>query len=188
MTELSSLAVWDGRFQPLHRGHVAVIEAILQQFDCDLVVMIIQSSEGSQNAYGAEVNKHHLLSRNPLTFWERFNLLKLATQNLKQASKVNILGIPRPDLFWDIAKAFYPDNRFICLTGKDEYEQRKKQFWSSLGEQTRIVDISTVPTISATELKIALKSGRSWESFLPDGTLEYFKSINGPQRFADADI
>jgi nicotinamide mononucleotide adenylyltransferase len=182
------IAVWDGRFQPLHKGHVAVMEAIVRQFATDLVVMIIQSSEGSRSEYGKEVDRHHKLSRNPLTFWERFQLIRLALKGSKFAANIEVLGIPRPDLHWDIARNFYPDRRFICLTGKDEYERRKEHFWAGLGERVRVVDIRDVPRVSATNFKAALKRGRDFERFLPDNCIEYFRSIDGPARFMSADI
>lgn len=184
----SPTAVWDGRFQPLHVGHVAVIQAIIEQFDTDLAVMIIHSTEGERDSYSAEVNRHHRRSRNPLTFWERYNLLRLALQPLPVAERITLLGIPRPDLFWEIASAFYPDRRFICLTGKDAYEKSKEVFWSGLGEETRVIDIRGLPTVSATEFKSALKAGNNWEQFLPPPCHDYFRTIDGPQRFCAADI
>lgn len=182
------IAVWDGRFQPLHKGHVAVMQAIIRQFDTDLVVLIIQSSEGVRDEYGEEVNKHHKLSRNPLSFWERYQLIRLATQDLECAKRIHIFGIPRPDLHWNIVRSFYPDNRFICLTGKDEYEQHKEQFWAGLGEKTRLVDITGIPTISATDFKLALKSGTGYDAYLPTGVAKYFHQIDAPARFKRADL
>lgn len=181
-------AVWDGRFQPLHRGHIAVIERIFTQFERDLTVMIIQSSEGSRDEYGDEVNRHHQLSRNPLTYWERVRLLELSRARVPDGLKLRIQGIPRPDLYWDIAKPFYPPDRFLIVTGKDEYEQRKVHFWDRLGETTRLLDVSGIPKISATEVKTAIHTGQGWERFLPDGTLEFFREIGGPRRFAEANI
>jgi nicotinamide-nucleotide adenylyltransferase len=181
-------AVWDGRFQPLHRGHIKVMEAIVEQFDCDLVVMIIQSSEGFVDSYSQEVNRHHRHARNPLTFWERYQLIRLALNPLSIASRVTILGIPRPDLYWEIARSFYPACRFICLTDKDDYEKSKATFWSQLGETTRIVDTSKIPRISATDVKHSLKSGHGWEKYMPEASVEYFKNIDGPARFQRADL
>jgi cytidyltransferase-like protein len=183
-----AIAVWDGRFQPLHIGHIGVIESIVEQFDTDLVVMIIQSSEGMRDGYGEEVNVHHRHARNPLTFWERYQLLKLSLSQLSCAPRVNILGIPRPDLHWDIAQCFYPSPRFICLTDKDEYEKSKALFWSRLGEETRTIDTSAIPKISATAVKQSLKAGRGWETYLPQSTVEFFKAIDGPGRFRRAEL
>src|SRR5580692_9566895 len=134
-------AVWDGRFQPFHVGHIAVIRAIVEQFQLPLVVMVIQSSaEPSTSPYTAQVNVHHAMARNPLTLWERYNIIRrtLAAEGL--AESVTVLGIPRPDVYWSIAASFYPRRRFICLTDKDEYERAKVTFWATLGEETRVVD------------------------------------------------
>lgn len=181
-------AVWDGRFQPVHRGHIAVVERAFTQFECDLTVMIIQSSEGSKDEYGDEVNRHHQLSRNPLTYWERVRLLELSEPRVPAGLKLRIQGIPRPDLYWDLARPFYPPGRFLILTGKDEYEQRKVHFWNGLGETTRLLDTSGLPKFSATDLKKAIHAGEGWEQFLPEGALQFFREIDGPRRFAEADI
>lgn len=180
-------AVWDGRFQPPHRGHLAVIARILEQFDLPLVVLIIQSEEAaSDDRYSQEVNRHHLAARNPLTLWERRRLLQLALADEVHGGRVEILGIPRPDLHWPLARSFYPARRFICLTGKDEYERRKATFWAGLGEETRLVDVSGIAAISATEVKEAIKCRGGWRDLLPTACLEYFEAIGGPARFAAA--
>lgn len=182
-------AVWDGRFQPFHVGHLAVIEAICRQFQRPVVVMVIQSEEvESQDDYVNEVNRHHRAARNPLTLWERYSLITMALANESFGSNVTVIGIPRPDLHWTCARSFYPHNRFICLTGKDEYENRKAGFWRSLGERTRIVDIDGIPRISATEVKQLCKEGRGWERYLPESCIEYFNAIDAPRRFAEAPI
>ena len=192
MIELDSTilyAVWDGRFQPFHVGHLAVIGAICSQFELPVVVMIIQSEEvDSQDAYVEEVNRHHRAARNPLTLWERYNLITMALREEDFGRKVAVLGIPRPDLHWTCARSFYPSRRFICLTGKDEYENSKAKFWERLGESTRIVDISGIPRISATKVKELCKIGRGWESCIPESCIEYFNSIDAPRRFADAPL
>lgn len=187
-THMSEIAVWDGRFQPFHKGHMAVIEAIISQFHTHLVLMIIQSSSGGTNEYQKHVSGHHDPKRNPLTFWERYNLIKLALDASDVKDHVTILGIPRPDLHWSTIEPLYPDKRFICLTQKDDYERKKAKFWAALGETTRIVDTSKIDKISATALKTAIKTDQDWRCFLPEACIDYFLEIDGIRRFKDANI
>lgn len=185
----SECAVWDGRFQPLHKGHVEFARAIIDYFDLPLVIMVIQSSESSSDDnYSKEVDRHHRLARNPLTLWERRVMLKLAIEEQGLSSRVEIVGIPRPDLFWSIASLFYPPNRFMCLSGKDDYERRKKTFWASLGERTKVVPTDGLTTVSASQVKAAIKEGGDWKSLIPRACHSYFVDINGLQRFAQADL
>ena len=182
-------AVWDGRFQPFHKGHLSVIRAILSQLGLPLVVMIIQSSEAPDAAgYSKEVNRHHKPDRNPLTAWERFIIISMALQAEGVIESVTLLGIPRPDLYWPLARSFYPPRRLICLTGKDAYEKSKEEFWCALGEATRTISILSVPSVSATDVKVAIRSGRGWEDLLPAACIEYFEAIDGPRRFREAEL
>ena len=182
-------AVWDGRFQPLHKGHIEFACAIVKNFNLPLAVMIIQSSEsGYDDEYSKEVNKHHKLSRNPLTLWERRTMMNLALDEQGISDCVEVIGIPRPDLFWEIASSFYPPNRFICLSGKDSYEKKKEAFWASLGEKTKVVPIDGLTAISATKVKNSIKEEGDWQSLIPISCHEYFLSIEGPRRFREADL
>jgi cytidyltransferase-like protein len=56
---MPSNAVYDGRFQPLHIGHVAVMKAIRKAFGDPLTVVIIGSlptpSDGTAAHYSREV-------------------------------------------------------------------------------------------------------------------------------------
>ncbi len=178
-------AVWDGRFQPFHRGHLAVIQRILELHDGPLVVMVIQSSIGDHDdVYSAQVDLHHQPYRNPLSLSERFCLIRLALREAGIDDRVAVLGIPRPDLYWPIARQFYPPKRFICLTDKDDYERAKVTFWESLGERPVIMPVPGAEGISASELKQRLRASKGWEELLAPGTTEYFRLIGAVERFS----
>lgn len=178
-------AVWDGRFQPFHRGHLAVIRRILDVHPGPLVVMIIQSStRDHDSAYSAQVDLHHQSHRNPLSLWERFCIVRMALDAAALAQRVTVLGILRPDLYWPVTQQFYPPNRFICLTGKDEYERAKVSFWRNLGERPVVIEVPGVEGISATELRRRMRDSEGWEELLAPGTADYFRQIGGIERFS----
>lgn len=58
----------------------------------------------------------------------------------------------------------------------------------SLGEQTRVIASAGITKISATEVKLAMKSGRDYSQYLPPNCLDYFQNIDGPSRFMNADL
>jgi cytidyltransferase-like protein len=182
-------AVWDGRFQPFHLGHVAVIRAILNHFHLPLVVMIIQSTaESPSNDYVAQVNPHHAPKRNPLTLWERFCMIQDVVRAESWTDRVTALGIPRPDVYWKIASSFYPTRRFICVTDKDEYERSKVSFWHSLGEEVRVVPSANLPMISATKVKQLIKTTDEWSKMMHEVNVDFFAKVKGPERFRAADM
>lgn len=180
-------AVWDGRFQPLHRGHVAVMGRVLEQCEAPLTVMVIQSSVAADGgAYTREVDRHHAAARNPLSLWERYQMLDAVIEAEGWRERVRVLGILRPDLFWPQVRAFYPPRRFMVLTGKDEYERSKAGFWAGLGETCVTIDGSGLPTISASEVKARLRSGVDIAPLLHPATLDYFRRIGGVERLRAA--
>jgi cytidyltransferase-like protein len=183
--QTEEVAVWDGRFQPFHIGHMAVIKSILEQFGAPLALMVIQSSEGFHDEYSRAANEHHKLPKNPLSFWERRLLIQAALKAEGLLEQVVVSGIHRPDLDWQSTLPFYPGKRFICLTGKDEYERKKATFWHAKGEQTRLVDVTGVENVSASEFKRTLRNGGEWQQMLHPSTVDLFISMNGVQRFMD---
>jgi nicotinamide mononucleotide adenylyltransferase len=184
-----TFAVWDGRFQPFHAGHVAVIRRILERYADPLVVMVIQSTiVASDDPYIQAVNRHHAPERNPLTFWERFQMISAALAAEGWKDRVTVLGILRPDLYWSIIRDFYPPDRYIVLTGKDEYERLKEQFWASLGETTRTINTADLPKVSASQVKASIKRGDGWLEMLHPATRDFFQQIDGVDRFAKARI
>jgi nicotinamide-nucleotide adenylyltransferase len=182
-------AVYDGRFQPFHIGHLAVVRSILSLFDCPVALMIIQSSTGqTSDDHAVRANVHHAPERNPLTLWERQQLINRVVAQENLSDRVTVVGIPRPDLFWAIARSFYPPNRFICVTDKDEYERSKAVFWARLGEECQVVPSAGLPHVSATLVKESIREGRSWQELLHPASIKYFEEIAGPERFARSNI
>jgi nicotinamide mononucleotide adenylyltransferase len=122
--------------------------------------------------------------RNPFTVWERYMLLELGIEGLCLNSKISIIVAPRHDWNWEIVSHFYPPNRIICLTNKDEFEFSKARIWTKRGENVRILDVSQLspPLITTTEMKRRISSGECWKKFMPESTHKYFESIRGPSR------
>jgi nicotinamide-nucleotide adenylyltransferase len=181
-------AVWDGRFQPFHLGHLAVIKAIREHFHVPLAVMIIHSTrEEPTNAYTASVNVHHAPERNPLTWWERYHMITTVLR-AERLDDVSVVGIPRPDTHWHIARHFYPTRHFICITDKDDYERSKATFWASLGEEVRVLPAAGLPHISGTMVKERIKRGGDWRSLIHPSIVDYFAAIGAPERFEKAQL
>jgi bifunctional NMN adenylyltransferase/nudix hydrolase len=74
-----SIAIYIGRFQPLHKGHLATLKAALLEFDYLLV--LVGSAQESRTC------------KNPWTYQERKDMLK-HTLNAMQLKRVKILPLP----------------------------------------------------------------------------------------------
>jgi len=180
-------AVYDGRFQPFHVGHLAFIERIHTATGLPVVVMVIHSTlSGGAEGYSAIADEHHRPEKNPLTVWERVSLITRACVFAGHDFVAGVLAIPRPDLHWPLTQAFYPADRVICLSGKDDYERRKEVFWASLGEKTIVIDTEGLPKISSTAVKRMMRDGEDWSHVIPAGAQSYFAQINGYERLRQA--
>ena len=181
------IAVYDGRFQPFHIGHLSFIEGIHDQTGLSVAVLVIHSTMSADaGGYSGVADAHHRPEKNPLTVWERVSLINQAIAHEGFSFVSGVLAIPRPDLYWSIAKSFYPTERVICLSGKDDYERQKELFWASLGERTMVIDTNGLPKVSSTAVKQKMQDGEEWSELIPVGGRAYFNEINGYERFRAA--
>lgn len=179
-------AVWAGRFQPFHLGHVSFLDRICLTFDGPIVVAVIASSTSEpSDAYSAEANLQHRVAKNPLTTWERLMMIRIYLEEKGLTNRIIPIGIPRPDTYWSMVRGFYPPKRVLCFSDRNTFETQKVEHWRSMGEAVRVFP-SEVGT-SGTEFKEIVRSRGDWRALLPSETVEYFLSIDGPARFAESE-
>jgi hypothetical protein len=180
--------VWDGRFQPFHLGHLATATAILGSFGCPLVLAVIESTLHGVDPGQSDPNPNHAKEENPLTFWERLEMIRLVLSVEGLADRVTILGVPRLDFYWPVARTLYPPRRRICITDKDEYERSKAAFWAALGEEVVVLRAEGLPPISGRLVKQAIRAGGDWRQYLHPASWAYFEAVSGPARFGGRTI
>lgn len=83
-SDSSRVAVYGGSFDPIHRGHLAIADALLDQFELDEFVFI--------PAFHAP----HKLRKKPTSAFDRYAMLCLATQN-EPSIKVSKMEIEMPE-------------------------------------------------------------------------------------------
>jgi len=83
--EIKMKAIFLGRFQPFHLGHVHAVKEILKE--CDMIMIAV----GSSQEHGTE--------KNPFSKYEREEMIKLAMkENSIPKEKYSIIFIP--DIIW----------------------------------------------------------------------------------------
>lgn len=187
--ELSPVAVWTGRFQPPHVGHLLVLRSSVESLRLPhLVVMVAYFGGDSDGRYGELAMSAYLDRRNPFTAWERFMLMRLALDEYGLAGHVSIIFAPRHDLDWTVAQNFYPPNRLICLTAKDEFDLAKAALWRSRGEQVNVFNhLGPTDILTTTEIRRCVAAGEPWQKFIVPTCHEFFAEIDGPRRLAGND-
>lgn len=180
--------MWLGRFQPFHAGHLEYLKGVLDATKTCVMLGVIVSTEesgGDDQLYSRVASAQHSHAKNPLGLWERIALIELSLQAAGLSESVKVLGIPRPDQDRILVQGYLPPRRFICVSDKNEFECLKAQQWTQAGEDVRV--FPSGGGISATAIKAVLRSGGDWEQMLAPGSVEFFRSIDGPERLRRAE-
>ncbi len=178
--------IWEGRFQPIHKGHLAYIEKLLSYGEHVWIYMV--HNEVSSNAAGfislvpeftSEVDKHHIAAKNPWPFHIRY---RLTNETLKyefgENAPITFWGGRRMDLIWPFCKEALPDNRVFLTPERDEFEDCKARAWTQLGERVVRIDVSDLPKISATDVRNAITNQQPTDELLSPMTLKLMKEFD----------
>jgi hypothetical protein len=174
--------VWEGRFQPIHRGHVAYIDLLLRR-GRELWIYVVAdetsadvpraSSELPVPEFTALVDEHHGPHKNPLPFAVQYGLVTHTLASEFPGAPIIVWGGRRLDLDWPFCSQLLPRPRIFLTPLRDDFEDAKAAAWTALGETVERVDVSGLPEISGTQLRRALKDGSAPISeFLCPATLE----------------
>ena len=173
--------VWEGRFQPVHLGHLSYMRRVLER--CDHLWVWVLANEVSTDVvadrsmlpvpqFTAAVDPHHRAEKNPLPFWLRYRLvIDAVTTELGSGAPVTVCGGRRLDLQWDLYRKILPPDRVFLTPTRDEFEDSKAAAWAILGEEVARVDVFDLPAISATMIRDRLKVGSSVEGLMAPSTI-----------------
>lgn len=153
--------VWEGRFQPVHRGHLSYMNLLLEKAKHLWIVMINNETQKDRPNdlspvpdFTAEVDSHHIPDKNPLPFWLRFRMLNETIRaEFGADAPVTVMGGHRMDLDWGFYSKALPSPRIFLTPLRDGFEDSKAKAWKDLGEHVERVDVSALPVISATEVR-----------------------------------
>lgn len=154
------------RWQPVHTGHLAVLEAICDHAQTALIGI------GSANVYNY---------RSPFTLQETTEMLHLAL-----AGRKNYTLIPVPDLndgprwremVWDLfgeLDLFLTDNPYVAYLLKDIYAIDKPVSLVPEGKRVRI---------DGTMVRREMARGEDWQALVPAEIASYIRENNLDHRF-----
>jgi cytidylyltransferase-like protein len=160
--------IWEGRFQPIHRGHIAYVSLLLER--CERLWIFVVENETSADAgvgvggspvpeFTVEVDGHHGAEKNPLPFWLRYRLVAETLAAQFPDAPITVWGGRRLDLMWDFYARALPPERVFLTPERDAFEDAKARAWARLGERVERVDVSGLPPVSATQLRERLRAG-----------------------------
>jgi cytidyltransferase-like protein len=176
--------VWEGRFQPVHRGHVAYVGELLDL--ADTITLVVVANETSDRApvaspvpdFSHTVDAHHADERNPWPLWLRHHMV---TETLRsafpdRAADIRVLAGHRLDLDWPLYQQLLAPERVFAVPLRDDFEDAKAKAWTELGEQVTRVDVSHLPEVSGTLVRELLARGEDLDRVLLPRTRELIAS------------
>ncbi|MBI4394348.1 MAG: nicotinamide-nucleotide adenylyltransferase [Euryarchaeota archaeon] len=161
-------ALFIGRFQPFHNGHLKVIADIAKDFD--EVVIGIGSAQESHTF------------KNPFTAGERFHMIAAA---LDAAGVHNYHIVPIPDVnrnsMWVAqVRSFVPP--FQVFFSNNPLATR---LFSESGHEVRPAPFVEREKYSGTSVRDAIRIGTAWEALVPSAVASIIKTVDGAERIKE---
>lgn len=187
---MSDVVIYAARFQPLHLGHMADLEAAASDLAPEetLVIAVVTGRQShSQRADGpgerlAEAGADNFAAdRNPWTTAQRLLAASIVAAELraKHSDKgVTSCLIPRPSLGWQWITDWFPGQRTWVLPSRGErFDEEKALYYSSRGDSVKRV--LTSRTYSGWTIRSAFAAGDAARAFsqLPPSVHRAFPSF-----------
>ncbi|MFB7380487.1 hypothetical protein ACFC6U_24105 [Kitasatospora purpeofusca] len=184
MTERFSHLVWEGRFQPVHRGHLAHVGELLRR--TERLTVVVVANETSADArhrspvpgFSRTVDGHHAGERNPWPLWLRHRMVRATVEAVfpERAGDVQVLAGHRLDLDWPLYQQLLPPERVFAVPSRDDFEDAKADAWTALGERVLRVDIDHLPKLSGTLVRELMAADSPLDEVLHPVTLELLRA------------
>lgn len=163
-------ALYVGRFQPFHLGHLEAVKYILN--NASEIVIVVGSAQES-----------HTLE-NPFTAGERIYMIKLALSEAGiDPNRYYIVPVADLDVhsLWVSHVCSYVPKFDIVYSN----EPLTRRLFIESGFKVEPIPFFRREVCSATEIRRRMLSGLNWEELLPKSVAAYIKEINGVERLKD---
>ena len=164
-------ALFIGRFQPFHLGHLSVIKKAITENDR----LFIGIGSAEQNFRPA----------NPFTAGERFQMIEAALDEAKiPRGKYEIFPVRNIDnyaLWTRHVEIFLPPFQKI-YTGSETVKNLYENENNNRKNPYEIVDVNKELKISSTQIRELMISSGKWEILVPPAVAEFINKLGGPAR------
>lgn len=165
-----SRALYVGRFQPFHLGHLEAVKYILRNSK-ELIIVV-----------GSAQESHTL--ENPFTAGERIYMIRLALDEINiDPSRYYIIPIIDLDVhgIWVSHVCSYVPKFDVVYSN----EPLTRRLFIESGFRVESIPFFKREVCSATEIRRRMLAGLNWEELLPKSVATYIKEINGIERLRD---
>ncbi len=164
-----------GRFQLFHNDHLRY--ALLAKEQCEKLIVGITSPENA-NLLREEIDPHRSNSAaNPFTFYERFNMVKLALleAGLKREDfEIVPYPIERPEILYN----YVPLEATSFFTIYDDWGYEKLHRLGELGYGTHVLFDTRDKAMCSTEIREKIVNEQDWKQMVPPAVYKYIIENN----------
>ena len=170
-------AIWEGRFQPLHRGHVEYVKLVLTH--AKRIWLVVVENERAQNntavadlfdlpvpEFTALIDQNHVPEKNPLPLWLRYKIVKETLSEELPNQEIHVWAGRRLDLQWHFYDKALPPERVFFTPIRDEFEDAKAAAWKKLRQSVVRLDVQNLPHFSATTVRRRVENAESVSEYL----------------------
>lgn len=166
------IGVIHGRFQMLHKGHMEYLMAGRQR--CEHLIIGIANPDTYLTKYNTASPHRSNPSANPLTYFERFQMLQGALQEYNvRTSEFDI--VPFPINYPELLFSYVPADAKYYITIYDEWGEAKKEILENLGCDVDVMWRRTPEErfTTGTEVRRRICTGEPWEELVPEYVYRY---------------
>lgn len=163
-------ALYVGRFQPFHLGHLEAVKHILR--NADEIIIVVGSAQES-----------HTLE-NPFTAGERAYMIRIALNEAGiDPAKYYIMPVIDLDVhgIWVSHVCSYVPKFDVVYSN----EPLTRRLFIESGFKVESIPFFRRNVCSATEIRRRMLAGVSWEELLPKSVADFIKEIKGIERLKD---
>ena len=162
-------ALFVGRFQPFHKGHLRVVQNASKKYD--EVIVGIGSSQ-----YGFTLD-------NPFTADERRLMIEKSLKNagVKNYKIVLIPDIHNPPKWVDHILSIISDFDVVISNNT-----LTRQLFSEKGYAVKKTPVYYKNKYSGTEIRKRIIKGKKWRHLVPPETFDVIKDVNGTKRIKES--
>ncbi|MEM3383830.1 MAG: nicotinamide-nucleotide adenylyltransferase [Nitrososphaerales archaeon] len=163
-------ALFIGRFQPFHKGHLKVAKDLLDKFE-ELIIVVGSS-------------QHSHTKENPFTTGERISMIRLALDEEGiNPSRYFIVPVPDVEMHstWVSHVISYSPKFDVIYTN----EPLTRRLFIEAGFKVESIPFYNREKLSATEIRRRILFNEDWEELVPKSVANFIKQIDGVNRIID---
>ena len=178
---LPPTGVVHGRFQLFHRDHLVYVEAARAR--CQHLVIGITNPDPTLTRFDPADPGRSDRTRNPLTFYERYRVIKHALETEGWHS-AHFSLVPLPINFPELYQYYVPLDATFFLTIYDDWGERKLSMFQSLGLKVEILWRRPLAAkgLTGTQVRQVMVAGGNWQELVPPGAAAMLAQLGIPER------